>query len=35
MDMKKMLMLAGGSLAVAAEAFTLSVTNVTIAQRYP
>ena len=35
MNMKKMLMLAAGSLAVAAEALTLSVTNVTIAQRYP
>ncbi len=35
MDMKMMLMLAAGSLAVAAEALTLSVTNVTIAQRYP
>ena len=35
MDMKMKLMLAAGSLAVAAEALTLSVTNVTIAQRYP
>ena len=35
MNMKKMMVLAAGSLAIAAQALTLSVKDVKIAQRYP